>query len=90
MMTPSPKTPWWMLVVIIVAALPVLQLPFLLSGSGEDTPTPMLWLYPLYVVVAAYLAYQCYGERRAMAWILIALMLLSHAAMWMLVNTPIS
>lgn len=49
----------------------------------------MLWVYLFYVPVAAYLSYLCYPERRALAWILLALMVLSHIAIWLLLTTPL-
>jgi hypothetical protein len=47
----------------------------------------MLWIYPFYAIVAAYLAWQCYPQRRALAWVLLSLLLLSHVAIWILCTT---
>lgn len=83
------RVPVWMMVVIVLAALPVTAFPVLLSNAtadGSDVRT-YLWLYPAYVAVAAYLAWQCYGRRTEMSWIIIVLMLLTHAAIWLLVTT---
>ena len=42
---------------------------------------------PLYVIAAAWIAWQSYPARRTLAWIILALMLLTHAAIWYLVLT---
>lgn len=82
------RVPVWMLCVIILVALPVVAFPAMLSASaamaGGDKY--FLWLYPAYVVAAAILAYQCYGRRTEMTWIILALMALTHLAMWMLIG----
>lgn len=65
----------------IVSALPVLAFPWLLTGdvpSGEYHT--LLWLYPFYVLLSAWCAWKCYASRPALAWILVVLMWLSHAA----------
>lgn len=90
MMPSPPATPKWMLAVIIVTLLPVFQFPVLLSDCPPvSIVRTLLWIYPFYCLVAAYLAYQSYPQRHAIAWILIMLMVLSHVAMWMLVTTPL-
>jgi hypothetical protein len=91
MMPKVPPTPRWMTAVIIVVLLPVLQFPMLL-GSVPDVSMvrTLLWIYPFYCLVAAYLAWQCYPERHALAWILVALMVLSHVAVWIMVTMPLS
>ncbi len=85
-MKQSKRVPGWMTVIILIVALPVLALPVMLSLSGEIAEGNKLyvWLYPAYVLATAILAYQCYGRRTEMTWILIVLMLLTHVAMWVL------
>lgn len=80
------RVPVWMLIIIIVAMLPVATFPIMLSmaDSGDESHHVYLWLYPAYVLATGYLAWQSYGRRTEMTWILIVLMLLSHAAMWIL------
>ena len=90
MMPAAPATPRWMICVILLVALPVFQFPMLLSSLPADSPNRVfVWMYPFYVVVAAYLAYQCYPQRRALAWILLVLMVLSHIAVYLLVNSSL-
>ncbi|MCH5318285.1 MAG: hypothetical protein J1E38_01080 [Paramuribaculum sp.] len=79
------KTPGWFLAVIILVGLPVFQFPMLLNSCPPESPDRlMVWIYPFYVVAAGWLAYICYPRRQAMAWILLALMILTHVGMWML------
>ena len=89
-MKQSRRVPLWMVVVIIIAALPVLAFPAMLSASADVAGGDryFLWLYPAYVIASSLLAYQCYGRRTEMSWIIIVLMLLTHAAMWLLALTP--
>ncbi len=90
MMASTPSTPKWMIWVIVLVSLPVFQFPVLLSTMPADTPNrPLVWIYPFYVLVAAFLAYQCYPQRPALAWILLALMALSHIAIYLLVTSSI-
>lgn len=85
-----PPAPRWFAAVVIVSLLPVFQLPVLLSAALPGSPArSWLWFYPIYAVVAAYLAWQCYPQRRALAWILVALMWMSHAAMGAICFMPV-
>lgn len=90
MMPAPPSTPKWMIVLIVIILLPVFQFPLLLSDC-PDIPIvrALLWIYPFYCLVAAYLAYQCYPQRHALAWILLLLMIMSHVSVWLLATTPL-
>lgn len=89
-MRPSRRAPRWFVIVLLVSVLPVFQLPLLLSYAGAGSPARVwLWIYPIYLIVAACLASQCYPQRRALAWVLIALMWITHAAMWTLCLMPV-
>lgn len=86
------RAPSWFIVLVVVMALPALLAPALLSACPPDAPgivRTLVWIYPFYVVVAAWLACLCWDSRRVMAWILLALMVLTHAGMWMLVKAPV-
>lgn len=90
MISSTPSTPKWMIWVIIAVSLPVFQFPVLLSSMPADSPNrTLVWIYPFYVLVAAYLAYQCYPQRPALSWILLGLMVLSHIAIYLLVTSSI-
>ena len=91
MMPSLPKTPHWMVAVIIIVTLPVFQFPMLLASAPDlSSVKALVWAYAFYCIVAAYLAWQCYPQRKALAWVLLALMVMSHLAMWLLVTTPLS
>ena len=91
MMPSLPKTPHWMVAVIIIVTLPVFQFPMLLASAPDlSSVKALVCAYPFYCIVAAYLAWQCYPQRKALAWVLLALMVMSHLAMWLLVTTPLS
>lgn len=81
------RVPIWFLVLIIVSVLPVTAYPTLMSmwpqGGGNEMGA-VLWLYPAYVIASGVFAYICWPTRRTEAWILLAMLLLSHAAMWTL------
>lgn len=83
--TPSNPMPWWAKALIIVCMLPGLDLPWLLAGNPEtDTARTLLWLYPAFVLLAGVCAWLAWGRSRQLAFILLGLLLLSHAAMWLL------
>lgn len=86
MMYQGGKTPAWMTVLIVVLMLPVFSLPALLSAIPPDDSgmKTIVWCYPFYVIFSGWLAWQCYPQRREVSWILLVLMVMSHAAMWMM------
>lgn len=87
---PQYPMPAWVKVLIIVCALPVLALPWLLSLCPEDsTAETFVWLYPAYVLLSAFLAWKVWPARHLLAYILLAVMLLTHAAMYILVDPTI-
>lgn len=80
---PQSQVPGWFTAVVIVCMLPVLGFPTLLSRCGEDSPlTGFVWFYPLYVLATGICSRMCYARRRELAWILLAIMLLTHIAIW--------
>ncbi|MGN0219052.1 MAG: hypothetical protein ACI4AX_02070 [Muribaculaceae bacterium] len=79
------KAPCWLVIVTVIAMLPVLAFPMLLDGqAGDKESRALLWLYPFYVIVSGICAVICYRQRPEVTWILLILMILSHAAMWIL------
>ncbi|MDE5845496.1 MAG: hypothetical protein K2H44_08965 [Muribaculaceae bacterium] len=77
----SQKVPVYVIVLIIIAALPAILTPLLLSLSTNPLPELQkifVWLLPFYLIVAAFLSWQCYKyERTVMSWILIVIMFLT-------------
>lgn len=88
--SPRRRAPLWVDIVIILCMLPVFSLPSLLSAcpAGNDMARTLLWCYPVYVAAAGWLAWICWDERPYMTWILLVLMVLSHASAWALVTLP--
>lgn len=84
-----PPAPRWLTLTVILVSLPVFSFPALLDSCPPELKA-MVWLYPVYVVAAAWLAWKCYPQRHALAWILIALIALTHAAMWVMVSQPLT
>lgn len=79
------RTPLWFTLLTIIAMLPVLACPTLLNMAQPDTPArTFAYLYPAYVLLAGWLAYLCYPRRPAIAWMILILLLLTHAAIWVL------
>lgn len=84
---PSQPVPLWFKVLAAVLCLPVLALPRLISLCPPDTTAQaLLWLYPFFVVLCAWLAAACYGRRPELSWVLLFVLVLSHGAMWLLVD----
>lgn len=80
------KTPWWIIVLIIIAMLPGFSFPQLLSATEPDTQARVfVWLYPAYLLAAGWLAYICYPRRQTVTWMILILMLMTHAALWTLI-----
>ncbi len=84
----SRRRPVWMIIVIIVAMLPALAFPKLLAMTAPDSgQRTLVWLYPFYVAASGAFAWICWPERKEVSWVLIVLMLMTHAAIWLLVRS---
>lgn len=80
------KAPIWINILIIVCMLPLLAFPTMLTMTLPDSPArTFAWFYPFYVIASGVCARICWPQRRDLTWILLVLMILSHAAMWMLI-----
>lgn len=80
------RVPWWVYCLIIICAIPGLAYPFMgdLIASPDMTIRGLTWFYPAYILVSALLAWQCYGRRTLLSWIILVLMLLSHVCFYYL------
>ncbi len=84
---PESRPPLWVIAIIVICMLPVLAFPTLLAETATDTPARIFaWFYPFYVIVSGICAYICWPRRPEVTWVLLVIMLLTHAAMWMLVR----
>lgn len=84
------KVPLWVTIVIIVATLPAALFPTLLGMCPPAAPElrTLLWCYPFYALLTAALAWLSWPERPYMTWILVVLLILTHAAVWAAVSMP--
>ena len=77
---PQAPFPLWMKLLIIALALPALLFPAAVPMlGGYPELRALVWAYPLYGAATALCAWMCYRERPEVTWILLALLLLSHA-----------
>lgn len=75
--------PRWVAVMAIACALPVLAMPTLMGMmQNQGMNLTLLKLYPVYVLGSSWCAWQVWPQRPALTWVLLALTLLSHAAIW--------
>ena len=75
--------PVWFSAICIIAALPVLAFPTVLSAA-QETHSLIIKLWPVYAIASSWLAWSVYPQRRPLAWILVVLTLMSHAAIFAL------
>lgn len=81
-------TPKWVTFLIIIFTLPIFTLPGLLAQCTPDDEATrtLVWIYPFYMILSAYLAWRAYPQRSYLTWILLAVMVLSSIAMQILVT----
>ena len=84
------RTPAWITILIIIVALPLFSTPALLGMlPAADSPARVfVWIYPFYMVVAAYLAWKAYPQRSYLTWLLLILMVLTTVAIWLMASSP--
>lgn len=75
-------------ILIILAALPVVSIPALISVAPDREDVKMfICIYPIYVILSTVCEWLCLTRKRQeITWILLILMLLTHVAMWVLVQ----
>ena len=87
---PTNPMPWWLKALIVLLTLPVLGLPWLWAGNIEtDTGKTLLFFYPVFAVLAAWCAWKAWARNETLTWILLALMLLTDGAMYLLCYPPL-
>lgn len=74
------RVPWWMWAVIALCMLPGMAFPAMVSliQNGNPIVRGLVWFYPAYVLMSGFLAWQCYGRRTVMSWIILVLLVMSH------------
>lgn len=85
------RAPWWLILIAVMMALPVFRTPALIAACPTDPEIvrTLVMIYPIYVVVTAWLACICWPARKTMTWILISLMALSSVSIHFLVYAKI-
>ena len=89
-----PKAPWWftalLAILAIGGAMVFPEAARVLDSASWLGADYVGWLYPLYVIVTAVLAWICYPARRTTAWILAAMLALTTIGLFAatIVNTP--
>lgn len=85
----QPRRPLWVTLVTLIALAPLALYPALLNHT-EPGMGIFAKLYIPYALFTAALAWICWPRRRDMFWILLILLILSHAAMWLPTITNIN
>lgn len=82
------STPKWVTFLILIFTLPVFTLPSLLAQCQPEASATrtLVWIYPFYMILSAYLAWRAYVQRPYLTWILLAVMILSSIAIHILVT----
>ena len=80
------RVPAWMYFIIALCMIPGLCFPWAVSLLQDPNPIVrgLVWFYPAYVLLSCFLAWQCYGRRTVMTWIVLVLLVLSHAGFYTL------
>lgn len=77
--------PLWAKVLTVICMLPVLALPWLWGGNPDgDTARLLLRLYPVAVLLYGVCAWLTWRRGSGLTYILLVLLVLTHAAMWLL------
>ena len=82
------RIPWWFILINVAAALLLMALSTPAAQALGDVAAPVDfgWLFPVYAVASAALAVASYAQRRTVAWILTALMVVAAAMLLILSN----
>ena len=90
-MMASQKSPWWFALLLIIVAVPALLLCSVaskaLAADSWMSQDVSGWLFPAYVIISSFSAWFCYPDRRALAWILFALIVLTDLGLLCIVSS---
>lgn len=80
-----PKRPWWFTTLLVILVLPAFSMPWVLSDAPDGTLLYKLikW-FPAFLLLAALCAWFSYPQRRDVAWILVALIILASISLFAL------
>lgn len=90
-MRPSPlsskKMPLWLKICIIADCLPIIAVPALIASCPNVTEAvTLVKLYPIAIIGGGIISWLSWKERAEITWILLAIMFLTHLAMWLLIK----
>lgn len=75
----------WATAIAVIICLPIISMPWLIAQCQPDSfNEKLLWAYPFAVICGAYCAWKSMPDRPEVFWILIAVIALTHAAVWLL------
>ena len=79
------RAPWWFTVLLVLVCFPTVAFIPQAAQIVEDAQwlgtSYVGWLYPVYVVLSAVCSWICYPTRRALAWILFALIVITDLSL---------
>ena len=81
--SPQPHRPAWLIVILVVLTLPLLATPAYMARIPEDNG--ILMGFPLYVLLTVYLAYASWPQRPYVAYILMAVLVLSYLSLFVII-----
>lgn len=81
------RPPRWFMVVLWIMLLPLLAYPWFWShveagglvGVDYATMRPLVYMFPIYVLLSQYMSYVVYAERRVLAWMLQGVLFVMYA-----------
>lgn len=81
----KPVRPWWFTLILVLLVLPSFLTPWILADAPNLSmlDTLIKW-YPVYLVASAICAWIAYPQRKAVSWIIVALMILSSVSLWVI------
>lgn len=94
-MKPQDRPPLWFALVVIATLLPLLAWPWIMISTMTGAPSAhdmrfiLIMAFPIYAIASAWLAYRSFRRRSDLAWVLIAMLILSYAALaWLIFMVP--
>lgn len=84
------RPPLWITLIIIIVSLPLFSFPWLLAsipgGEMAGVVKGFVWVYPFYMLLSSWLAWKAWTQRPEVTWILLAVMVMTTVAIYILVN----
>ncbi len=81
--SPRRRPPVWFTILILVMLIPVVAWPFMLIGYDAEKADNwwIVNLFPIYSLLACWVSYKCYIDRREISYIILGVLLLSYMAL---------